>query len=218
MSDFEVTSLNRVKRLPDRGHYDRETVYAILDSALVCQVGFVVDGRPFIIPTLHARDNDTILLHGASTSRMLKHAQQGGELCISVTCVDGLVLAKSVFNHSINYRSVVAFGHGILVEGDAAKMKALAAFTEKILPGRWDDARPPNQVELKATAVISVTIDSASAKVRSGGPHDDAEDEGLPMWAGVLPLFEGVGAPESAGYGPDAAVPVYLDEYIKRRP
>ena len=210
MSDFEVTSLNRVKRLPDRGHYDRDTIYPIVDAGLICHVAFVVDGRPFVIPTLHARDGDTLLLHGASTSRMLRHMAQGGEVCVTITHVDGLVLAKSVFNHSVNYRSAVLFGRGRLVEDEAGKMAALAAFTEKILPGRWADARLPNPIEMKATSVIAVDIESASAKIRTGGPHDDAEDEDLPVWAGVLPISQATSAPIPAEYGPAVDLPRYL--------
>lgn len=210
MSDFDVTPLNRVKRLPDRGHYDRETIYPIVDAGLICHVAFVVDGRPFAIPTLHARDGDTLLLHGASTSRMLRHLAQGGEVCVTVTHVDGLVLAKSVFNHSINYRSAVLFGRGRLIEDEAGKMAALAAFTEKILPGRWADARLPNAVEMKATSVIAVEIESASAKIRTGPPHDDDEDLELPVWVGVLPITQSTGAPIPAGYGPVVELPGYL--------
>ena len=210
MSDFDVTPLNRVKRLPDRGHYDRETIYPIVDAGLICHVAFVVDGRPFAIPTLHARDGDTLLLHGASTSRMLRHLAQGGEVCVTVTHVDGLVLAKSVFNHSINYRSAVLFGRGRLIEDEAGKMAALAAFTEKILPGRWAEARLPNAVEMKATSVIAVEIESASAKIRTGPPHDDDEDLELPVWVGVLPITQSTGAPIPAGYGPVVDVPSYL--------
>lgn len=210
MSEFEVTPLNRVKRLPDRGHYDRETIYPIVDAGLICHVAFVGDGRPFVIPTLHVRQGDTLLLHGASTSRMLRHLAQGGEVCVTVTHVDGLVLAKSVFNHSVNYRSAVLFGRGRLLEDDAEKMAALAAFTEKILPGRWADARLPNPVEMKATSVIAVDIESASAKVRTGPPHDDDEDIDLPVWVGVLPLTQVAGAPIPAGYGPTVELPEYL--------
>ena len=207
MSDFEVTPLNRVKRLPDRGHYDRDTIYPIVDAGLICHVAFVVDGRPFVIPTLHAREGDTLLLHGASTSRMLRHISLGGEVCVTVTHVDGLVLAKSVFNHSVNYRSAVLFGRGRLVDDEAGKMAALAAFTEKILPGRWADARLPNSVEMKATSVIAIEIESASAKVRTGPPHDDDEDVDLPVWVGVLPLTQVTGAPLPAGYGPVVGLP-----------
>lgn len=218
MSEFDVTSQNRVRRYPDRGHYDRETVYGIVDAGLVCHVGFIADGRPVVIPTLHARDGDTLLLHGASTSRMLRLAAGGAELCVTVTYVDGLVLAKSVFNHSVNYRSAVILGRGTLVDEESAKLRALAAFTDRIVPGRWADARPPSANELKATSVIAVAIESASAKVRSGGPHDDAEDEALPIWAGVVPLRQVASAPEAADYGPVARAPAYLTDFVARNP
>jgi hypothetical protein len=188
MTDFTQTDRNRVRRLPDRGRYDRETIYAILDEALVCHVGFVQDGQPFVIPTLHARVGDALLLHGATTSRLLRHIAAGGEVSVAATLVDGLVLARSVFHHSVNYRSVVLFGKGELVEGDAGKLAALEAFTEKLLPGRWAEARPPNAAELKATAVIRIAIEEASAKVRTGGPKDDPEDLTLDVWAGVIPI------------------------------
>ena len=145
MTDSLKTERSRVRRLPDRGHYDRETIYAILDEALVCHVSFVQDGQPFVIPTLHARDGDALLLHGATTSRLLHHIAAGGEVCVAVTLLDGLVLAKSVFHHSVNYRSVVLFGRGELVEGDAAKLAALEIFTEKLTPGRWAEARQPER-------------------------------------------------------------------------
>jgi hypothetical protein len=188
MTDFDRTERNRVKRLPDRGHYDRETIFAILDEALICHVSFVQDRQPFVIPTLHVRAGDALLLHGATTSRLLRHIATGGEVCVAATIVDGLVLAKSVFHHSVNYRSVVLFGPGEIVEGDDAKLAALEAFTEKLLPGRWDDARQPNVAELKATAVIRIAIEEASAKVRTGGPKDDPEDLTLDVWAGVIPI------------------------------
>ena len=195
MTDSLKTERTRVRRIPDRGHYDRETIYAVLDEALVCHVSFVQDGQPVVIPTLHARDGDALLLHGATTSRLLHHIAAGGEVCVAVTLLDGLVLAKSVFHHSVNYRSVVLFGRGELVEGDAAKLAALKIFTEKLTPGRWDEARQPNAVELKATSVVRIAIEEASAKVRTGGPKDDPEDLALDVWAGVIPLWLARGEP-----------------------
>lgn len=211
-SSFEKTPLNTVKRLPKRGHYDRETVYQILDSQFLCHVAFVQDNQPFIIPTLYARDDDRILLHGASTSRMLAHAQTGQNLCIAVTCVDALVLARSIFHHSINYRSVVVFGRGTPVENPDEKMRALTRFTEMLLPGRWQNARPPNPVEMKATSVIAVTIESASAKIRDMPPGDDEEDLTLPVWSGLLPIQMVMGTPIPA---PDASPDVPLPDYIR---
>jgi uncharacterized protein len=215
---FERSKRNRVVRMPERGQYEKESVYGIIDEALICHVGFVQDGQPFVIPTLHARIGDSLLLHGSSASRMLKHAQAGNPLCITMTIADGLVLARSVFHHSINYRSAVLFGQGTLITDPDEKMEALAAFTERLMPGRWDDAREPNRKEFKATSVVAIPIDSASAKVRVGPPKDDDEDLGLPVWAGVVPIRQVVGEPQDA---PDlragVAVPGYIEEYVARR-
>ena len=177
----------RVKRHPERGTYDRETVDAILDEALVCHLGFAVDGRPYVIPTLHARVGDTLYLHGSSASRMLRHLAAGAPACATVTLLDGLVLARSVFNHSMNYRSVVVLGTATLV-ADEEKADALHALTERLAPGRWDEARRPSPQELKATSILRLPIDEASAKVRSGPPKDAPADEGLPVWTGVVPV------------------------------
>jgi uncharacterized protein len=177
----------RVKREPQRARYDRTTVDAILDEALVSHLGFVVDGQPFVIPTLHARIGERVYVHGSSASRMLRHLGDGAPVCLTATLFDGLVLAKSVFNHSVNYRSVVAFGTATLVEGDE-KRDALRALTEQLAPGRWDEARQPTEQELKATSILAVEIDEASAKVRVGPPEDDEEDLDLPVWSGVVPV------------------------------
>ena len=156
MTDFEITDLNKIHRLPKRGHYDRETIYGILDATILCHVGFVQDGQPFVIPTNYARQGDTLFLHGATTSRLIRHVGEGGPVCISVAILDGLVLAKSAFHHSVNYRSAVVFGRGRLVEDDAEKLRALELFTERVVPGRWQEVRPPNRQELKATAVAAI--------------------------------------------------------------
>lgn len=220
MTTFPVTTLNRVKRMPKRGAYDAETIYPILDAGFICHVGFSetdADGnvQPFVIPTLYARDGDTILLHGATTSRMMQYAAAGNPVCITVTHVDGIVMARSVFHHSINYRSAVVFGTGTLIEDEAAKMDALTRFTERLMPGRWADSRPPTPVEMKATSVVAVDIESASAKIRVGDPGDDEEDIELPIWAGVLPLSIHAGTPIPAPNLPDGiAVPEYLHTYI----
>lgn len=217
MSEYPKTDRNRVKRLPKRGHYDGETIYPIVDEALFCHVAFAQGDQPFIIPTLHARVDDTILLHGASTSRMLKHIQAGHEICISMTMMDGLVLARSTFHHSVNYRSAVIYGRGELVTDEAEKMEALRLFTEKIMPGRWDDARMPNAIEMKATSVVSVPIESASAKVRVGPPGDDEEDYALPVWAGVVPLRQVVAEPVNDPLLREGiSVPQYVSDYIAR--
>src|SRR5690348_17143206 len=173
--------------MPERGHYDAATIYPIVDAALICHVGFVLEGQPFVIPTLHARRDDTILLHGAKGSRLLRHIQLGGEVCITVTLVDGIVLARSVFHHSINYRSAVLFGKGSVIEDEQAKFEAMEAFTERLIPGRWQDARPPSPSEVRQTTIVALSIDSASAKIRTGPPGDETEDLDLPVWAGVLP-------------------------------
>lgn len=195
MEVFEKNSRNQVKRIPKRGHYDRPTIHAILDDACVCHVGFSLEGQPFVIPTIYGRDEDTLYLHGATTSRMLVALQQGLPVCITVTHIDGLVLARSAFHHSMNYRSVVVFGTARLIEG-AEKLKALEVVSDQILPGRWDEVRGPNAKELKATAVIAVAIEQASAKVRTGPPGDEKEDYELPIWAGVLPINRTYGKPE----------------------
>lgn len=185
---FSPTERTRVVREPHRGVYDRETIHKILDEGIVCHVGFTPDAQPFVIPTLYARVGDTIYFHGSAASRMLRGAASGIPVCISVTLTDGLVLARSVFNHSMNYRSVVALGKATLVDQPEEKLEALRAFTEKILPGRWDDARQPNDKELKATSILKLPLTEVSAKIRSGPVQDDEEDYALLVWAGVVPL------------------------------
>src|SRR5690349_8953043 len=188
MSDFIPSERTRVARLPKRGAYDRETIYKILDEAFVCHVGFVVDGQPFVIPTNFGRVGDTVYLHGSAASRMLRTLSGGIPVCVTVTLVDGIVLARSAFHHSVNYRSVVILGTAKLVEDPAEKMEALRLFTEHIMKGRWDEIRWPNEQELKGTTVLALPLEEVSAKVRVGGPVDDEEDYSLPVWAGVLPL------------------------------
>jgi uncharacterized protein len=178
----------RVKREPQRGAYDRQTIDAILDEALVCHLGFAVGDQPYVIPTLHARVGDRLYVHGSAASRMLRHAASDVRICVTVTLLDGLVLARSVFNHSIDYRSVVVLGTPTLVEDVDEKREALRAFTEHVAPGRWDEARQPTDKELKATWILSVPLDEASAKVRTGPPEDEPEDMDLPVWAGVVPI------------------------------
>lgn len=188
MSDFPITGTNKLKRYPNRGTYDKDTIYKIVDEALICHVGFVVDGQPYVIPTIHARLNDEIILHGAVASRMLKHLSADNPLCVTVTLVDGLVLARSVFHSSMNYRSAVLFGKGRLLKRDEEKLQAFEALTEHVARGKWNDARKPNRKEIDGTTVIAMTIETASAKVRTGPPSDDEEDYALPIWAGVVPL------------------------------
>jgi nitroimidazol reductase NimA-like FMN-containing flavoprotein (pyridoxamine 5'-phosphate oxidase superfamily) len=193
--EFRRTERNRVRRLPARASHERETVHAILDAALVCHLGFVADEQPFVIPTLHARVGDEVLVHGSSMSRTLEALAGGVDVCLTVTLIDGLVLARSAFHHSVNYRSVTAFGRARLLAADEERLAALRAFTERLYPGRWDEVRPPNPSELKATHVLAPPLDEAVAKVRTGGPIDDAEDMARPVWAGVVPLALAAGAP-----------------------
>lgn len=195
MSDFSPTQRTRVARLPKRGAYDRETVYKILDEAFVCHVGFVVDGQPYVIPTNFGRGGDTLYLHGSAASRMLRTLSERVPVCVTVTLVDGLVLARSAFHHSVNYRSAVVLGTAKLLTDPAEKMEALRLFTEHIMQGRWNEIRPPNEQELKATSVLALPLEEASAKIRTGSPVDEEEDYSLPVWAGVLPLPVKPGAP-----------------------
>ena len=189
MSDsFVVSERTRVVREANRAVYDRDAIYKILDEGFVCHVGFAVDGQPFVIPTMFARVGDAIYFHGSAASRMLRGASSGLPVCVTVTLADGLVLARSVFNHSMNYRSVVALGTATLIGEAAEKLAALRAFTEKLIPGRWEDARQPNEKELKATSILKLPLTEVSAKVRTGGVEDDAEDYALPVWAGIIPL------------------------------
>jgi uncharacterized protein len=178
----------RVTRMPKRAAYDRPTIDAILDEALISHVGFVHDGRPAVIPTLHARLGDEVLIHGSAASRMLRALASGIDLCLTTTLIDGLVLARSAFHHSVNYRSVVLYGTAHLVEDPAERERALEAFTERLMPGRWADVRRPTPKELKATTVLRLPIEEGSAKVRSGPPIDDEPDYALDVWAGVVPL------------------------------
>ncbi|HEX9233638.1 MAG TPA: pyridoxamine 5'-phosphate oxidase family protein [Candidatus Acidoferrum sp.] len=178
----------RIVREAQRAVYDRELIYKILDEGFVCHVGFTADGQTFVIPTMYARVGDALYFHGSAASRMLRGVSTGLNVCITVTLADGLVLARSVFNHSMNYRSAVALGNASIVDEPEEKLDALRAFTEKILPGRWSDARQPNEKELKATSILRLPLTEISAKVRTGGVEDDAEDYALPVWAGVVPL------------------------------
>jgi nitroimidazol reductase NimA-like FMN-containing flavoprotein (pyridoxamine 5'-phosphate oxidase superfamily) len=178
----------RLVREANRAVYDRQAIYKILDEGLVCHVGFAIEGQPFVIPTMYARAGDAIYFHGSAASRMLRGLSAGLPVCITVTLADGLVLARSVFNHSMNYRSVVALGQATLIDDPPEKLRALQVLTEKLIPGRWNDARQPNERELKATSILKLTLTEVSAKVRSGPAEDDAEDCALSVWAGVIPL------------------------------
>ena len=210
------TDRTRVVREPHRGVYDRAKIYKILDEGFVCHVGFSADGQTYVIPTMYARVDDFIYFHGSAASRMLRNASSGLNVCITVTLVDGLVLARSVFNHSMNYRSVVALGAAALIDDPAEKLGALRAFTEKILAGRWNDARQPNEKELKATSILRLPLTEASAKVRSGPVEDDAEDYALPVWAGIIPLRLAADAPvRDERCDPAIVAPPYAAEFTR---
>jgi hypothetical protein len=202
------TERTRVRREPERGAYDRATIDAILDEGLVCHLGFVHDGQPYVIPTLYGRVDGELYVHGSSASRMLRTLRSGVDACLTVTLVDGIVLARSIFNHSINYRSVVVLGRAVAVEEAGEKGRALEAFSARLLPGRWAEVRPPTATELKATSILRMSLDEASAKVRTGPPEDDEADYDWPVWAGVIPLALTAGAPEAdPRLGPGFAPP-----------
>jgi uncharacterized protein len=209
------TPRTRVVRESHRGVYDREAANRILDEAFLCHVGFVVDGQPYVIPTSYGRNGDVLYVHGSAASRMLRNLQQAIPVCITVTLLDGLVLARSVFNHSMNYRSVVILGTATLVDDPAEKITALRALSEHILPQRWDDARQPDEKELKATSVLRIPIEEFSAKVRVGPPIDDEEDYSFPTWAGVIPLELKSNEP-IADERCSCELPAYVRDYSRR--
>ena len=212
------TQRTRVIREPQRAVYDHEAVYRILDEGFLCHVGFVVEGQPFVIPTSYGRKDDALYIHGSSASRMLRNMKDGVPVCVTVTLLDGLVLARSVFNHSMNYRSVVVLGKATLVEDREEKLAALQVLTEHILPGRWDDARQPNDKELRATSVLRLPIEEFSAKVRTGPPVDDEEDYAFATWAGVIPLEMRVVEPiNDPRLEPERPVPEYVRAYSRLR-
>ncbi|MGI9107760.1 MAG: pyridoxamine 5'-phosphate oxidase family protein [Pyrinomonadaceae bacterium] len=197
MNSFTPTARSAVKRLPKRAEYERAAIHQILDEGFVCHVGFVVEGQPFVIPTAYGRVGDRLYLHGSQVSRMLRALRDGLDVCVTVTLVDALVMARSAFHHSMNYRSVVVFGQAVAVEDRGEKLEALRAFSEHVAPGRWDEVRQPTEGEIKATMVLALPLTEAAAKVRTGPPVDDEEDYALPVWAGVLPLRVVADAPVS---------------------
>ena len=218
MTTFDTTRRNKVLRLAKRALYDHDEVYAIVDAAMICHVGYEIDGQPYAMPTLIARDGDTLLLHGSATSRTIQHAGAGNPVCVTVTHTDGIVLARSVFNHSINYRSAMLYGAGRFITDREEKLDALIRFTEKLLPGRWDDVRPMTPQEFKATGIVAVPIDSASAKVRTGMPVDEPEDVELPIWGGIVPIRQVLDDPIPDTHVPDGMqVPEYLQQHLSRR-
>jgi len=212
MGTFTPTPRTSLRRLPKRGVFDKIQIYAILDEAFLCHIGFVVENQPFVIPTGYARSGDRLYIHGSAASRMLRTAGEGVDLCVAVTLLDGLVLARSGFHHSMNYRSVVVLGKARPVTDAKEKLEALRAITDHIVPGRWDEVRPPTAQELKATSVLALPLDEVSAKVRTGPPVDDEEDYALPIWAGVVPVRAEVGTPL-----PDARVPEGVPPFDPRR-
>ncbi len=217
MTPETKTYRTKVKRLSARGAYDRETIYSILDAGFICHVGFVVDSQPYVIPTGYARIGDDLYIHGSAASRMLRNLAAGVEVCVTVTHVDGLVLARSAFHHSINYRSVVVLGRAELVTDADEKYAALEAFTEHIIPGRWPEIRWPNELEMKATSVLRLPIEEASAKIRTGDPKDDEEDYAMNVWAGTLPLEAVPGEPITDAKLPKGIeIPEHVREYKKR--
>jgi nitroimidazol reductase NimA-like FMN-containing flavoprotein (pyridoxamine 5'-phosphate oxidase superfamily) len=219
METFAPTERTTLKRLAKRGNFDRDVVYGILDEAFICHVGFIVEGRPVVIPTAYGRVGDRFYLHGSAANRMLRTAETGVDICVTVTLVDGLVLARSAFHHSINYRSVVIFGRASVVEDSREKFEALRSFTQHVVPSRWADVREPTDSELKATIVLYLELMEVSAKVRTGPPIDDEEDYAMPVWAGEIPLrlVAGVPIPDprlAEGIDP----PQYVSDYSRTVP
>ncbi len=212
---MEPTKRTEVHRLPERGVYGIDAINAVLDEALICHVGFVAEaGYPVVIPTIHARSGTTLYLHGSPASRMLRSIKAGADVCVTVTLIDGLVLARAVFHHSMNYRSVMVFGNPREVTDPDEKMRALEAITEHVAHGRWADARHPNEIELKGTTVLALNIDESSAKVRTGPPADENEDYDLPIWAGVVPVATAFGSPVDDPVLPDGLEPPgYVTDY-----
>ncbi len=218
MSTYQKEGYNKVERHSERGKYSKKEIFPIIDDAPICHVGFEIDGRPFVIPTIHARIGDTIYIHGSKQSRMLQ-LNEGGErkvLCVTMTIMDGLVIARTLFGHSMNYRSVVAFGKGRLVEDESEKYDALFAITEKLIPGRWSELDEPTPAQWGATSVVAIEIDSASAKIRSGPPQDPESDCRKPIWAGEIPLSikSGEVIPDEK-LGGDYPIPKSIQEYNK---
>jgi nitroimidazol reductase NimA-like FMN-containing flavoprotein (pyridoxamine 5'-phosphate oxidase superfamily) len=211
---LEQTPRTRIKRHPERGHYDRDVINAILDEALVSHVGIVIEGEPYVLPMLHARSADTLYLHGSTQSRTMQALSGGTDVCVTTTLLDGLVLARSVYHHSMNYRAAVIVGRARGLTDPTEKLDAMRALVEHVMPGRWNDARQPNEGELKVTMIAAIGIDEASAKVRTGPPADAKADLTLPVWAGVIPLSLRAGDPI-----PDngaVAAPDYLERFLLR--
>jgi nitroimidazol reductase NimA-like FMN-containing flavoprotein (pyridoxamine 5'-phosphate oxidase superfamily) len=208
------TERTKIKRIPKRGNFERDTINQILDECFVCHIGFTMDEQSFVLPTSYARIEGNLIIHGSSASRMMRTLAWEKPICVTVTLIDGLVLARSAFHHSMNYRSVVVFGTAKVVQDKEEKLAALRALTEHIVPNRWREVRPPNNLELKATTVLSLPIEEASAKIRTGNPVDDEEDYGLDVWAGVIPLKLIAGNPISdEKLKSEIPIPAYVANY-----
>ena len=218
MEQLSETQRTTLKRLPKRGSHERDVINQILDEGFICHIGFAIDGQPFVIPTGYARAGDKLFIHGSQASRMLRALKEGIDACVTVTLIDGLVLARSAFHHSMNYRSVVVFGRAALIEDRQEKLAALYALSEHMIPGRWKNVRVPSEVELQQTTVLSLPIDEASAKIRTGPPLDDEEDYAMNVWAGVLPMRLAVGSPiADPRLPPNIEVPHYVIEYEREK-
>jgi nitroimidazol reductase NimA-like FMN-containing flavoprotein (pyridoxamine 5'-phosphate oxidase superfamily) len=218
-ASFPQTGRTKLKRLPKRGSFDRDVVYEILDEGFICHVGFVANDEPVVIPTGYARRDDTLYIHGSQASRMLRHLSAGVDVCVTVTIIDGLVLARSAFHHSMNYRSVVVFGRASVIENREEKLLALRAFSDHVIAGRWDEVREPTEQELIATTVLALPLVEASAKIRTGPPLDDDEDYELRVWAGVIPLNLRAGQPISDPRLPaEIEAPTYALRYDRPQP
>ncbi len=218
MPDSPPTPRTRIVREPQRAVYDRDAAYQILDEGFICHVGFAIEGQPYVIPTSYARNNDLLYIHGSAASRMLRQAASGIPVCVTVTLLDGLVLARSIFNHSMNYRSVVVLGTATAIEDREEKLAALEALSEHILPGRWKDTRQPNEQELKATSILQLPIEEFSAKIRQGPVIDDEEDYSFPPWAGIIPLSMVPQAPvDDSRLLEGITAPQYARNYSRRK-
>ncbi|HLK62758.1 MAG TPA: pyridoxamine 5'-phosphate oxidase family protein [Bryobacteraceae bacterium] len=215
MDQYTPTERTQVRRLSKRGIYDKAPIHAILDEGRICHVGFAVEGQPYVVPTGYVRVGDQVYIHGSAASRMLRSLDQGIAVCVTVTLMDGFVLARSAFHHSMNYRSVVLLGTARLVTDAEEKLAALRAFTNHIVPGRWEEVRPPTEQELKGTSVLAVRLDEVSAKVRTGPPIDDEEDYSLPVWAGVVPVETRFGDPVSDGRVPAGVTPFRVERLAR---
>jgi nitroimidazol reductase NimA-like FMN-containing flavoprotein (pyridoxamine 5'-phosphate oxidase superfamily) len=218
MDDYPPTARTKVRRLPKRGSYDKLAVHAILDEGFVCHVGFAVDGQPYVIPTVYARAEATLYIHGSAVSRTLRTLTRGVPVCITVTLLDGLVLARSAFHHSLNYRSVVMIGTARLVDDRNEKMTALARITNHVVPARWEEARMPSELELRQSSVLALPLEEVSAKIRRGPPVDDEDDYALPIWAGVVPVETRLGSPIDDGRVLLGVAAIDLTRFRRRAP